>query len=73
MRLKLGMLAATGLVALSIGGAGAADLSAYRAPPPPPPLLASSWTGLYIGANVGYGWGQHTPMSLYSGNFDAFN
>lgn len=39
--------------------ANAADLPrkapAY-APPPPP---AFSWTGCYIGANVGYGWGRN--------------
>ena len=54
--IKLGMLAATGLVALSTGGADAADLSAYRAPLPA--ATAYSWTGLYVGANIGYGWGD---------------
>jgi outer membrane immunogenic protein len=57
MRLiMLGMLAATSLVALAVGGARAADLPpAYKAPPVAP---AYSWTGLYVGANIGYGWGQ---------------
>ena len=35
--------------------ASAADLAVRKAPPPPPPV--SSWTGLYIGAHVGTGWG----------------
>ena len=57
MRLTmLGMLAATSLVALAVGGARAADLpAAYKAPPIAP---AYSWNGLYVGANIGYGWGQ---------------
>jgi outer membrane immunogenic protein len=51
--IKLGMLAAASLVALSIGGAGAADLSAYKAPPPP----VYNWSGLHWGVNAGYSWG----------------
>jgi len=27
-------------------------------PPPPPPVLAPTWTGFYIGGNVGSAWGQ---------------
>ena len=68
MRLiKLGMLAATSLVVLSSGGARAADLSASRAPLPPPPPLASSWTGLYVGANVGFGWGAADYEAVRTG------
>jgi outer membrane immunogenic protein len=64
MRLiKPAMLAATGLVLLSTAGADAADLSAYRAPLPA--ATAYSWTGLYVGANVGYGWGT----SRYEADF----
>jgi outer membrane immunogenic protein len=56
--------AAIATLALS-GAANAADLpvKAYKAPPPPPPVF--SWTGCYLGANVGYGWG---PRSI-----DAFD
>ena len=54
--LKLGMLAATSSVALTIGHANAADLARYKAPPPPPPMY--NWSGLYVGANIGYSWGE---------------
>ena len=54
--LRLAMLAATSSVALTIGGANAADLARYKAPPPPPPLY--NWSGLYVGANIGYSWGE---------------
>src|SRR6516165_7813765 len=38
--------------------ASAADLGqlVYKAPPPAPPVY--SWTGWYVGGNVGYGWGS---------------
>jgi outer membrane immunogenic protein len=44
----------------AIQSASAADL-ALKAPPPAP---VYSWTGFYIGANVGYSWGKAT--SLYN-------
>ena len=53
----LGFVAA---VALAAGGeaAMAADMPLKAAPMAPPP--AWSWTGFYLGANVGYGWGPST-------------
>jgi len=61
-RTSLGLTSRTVFSALALvlgGSANAADLSMpFKAPPPPP---AFSWTGFYIGADVGYTWGKdHT-------------
>jgi len=65
MRLiKLAMLAATSLVALTTGGARAADLPRYKAPPPPP---LYSWSGLYLGVNIGYSWGEAKYDAVLTG------
>jgi outer membrane immunogenic protein len=50
------MLASAALAAL-ISPAIAADLARplYKAPPPPP---VYSWTGFYLGGNLGYSWGH---------------
>jgi outer membrane immunogenic protein len=51
------LLSATALAAVA-GSALAADLP-YRQPPPayvPPPLF--SWTGFYLGGQIGYAWGR---------------
>lgn len=54
-RLLLSALALSGAVIAS-SVASAADMpTRYKAPPPPAPVW--SWTGLYIGAHVGSGWG----------------
>ncbi|MGH6856193.1 MAG: outer membrane protein [Methylocella sp.] len=52
------LLASVGAIAIA-GSAFAADLP-YRGPPPvylpPPPIF--SWTGLYLGGQIGYAWGS---------------
>jgi outer membrane immunogenic protein len=51
------LMAAAGAVALT-GSALAADLPRAAPPPayiPPPPLF--SWTGIYVGGQIGYAWG----------------
>jgi outer membrane immunogenic protein len=69
---RLSLLAA-GVMSLGASAAVAADLPSRSAPPPVAAPRAYSWTGIYLGVNAGYAWGQQTPMSLYSGNFDAFD
>jgi outer membrane immunogenic protein len=50
---------ATVVLITASSAALAADLPSRRAPPvytPPPPLF--TWTGFYVGGQVGYGWGH---------------
>ena len=52
----------------------AADLPmepAYKAPVVAPRVY--NWTGFYIGANGGYGWGQQDPYNILSSRFDPFS
>ena len=54
-------LAAAIVVALG-GPAFAADLPIRSAPPSMlSPVSAYNWTGIYVGANAGYGWGRPEP------------
>jgi outer membrane immunogenic protein len=60
---------AMGLIAASTG-AFAADLAnrtAYPPPPPPPPLPIFSWTGFYIGANLGGAFASGTLTDNVTG------
>jgi outer membrane immunogenic protein len=54
--------------------ANAADLAVRKAPPPPPPVF--SWTGFYIGAHVGTGWGttesEINSVSGFGGGIAGF-
>jgi outer membrane immunogenic protein len=56
------LLVSTALTVLFAGSALAADLRrpapAYTPPPPPPPVF--SWTGFYIGGNLGGAWARGT-------------
>jgi outer membrane immunogenic protein len=78
------LLASVSAIALVIGSASAAtlfsdpakaaDLARKAAPPPmvaPAPVY--SWTGCYVGAHVGWGWGHndHTQTS-FSSHFPQF-
>jgi len=58
-KILLGSVATGALVAA--GSASAADLGprpAYKAPPIVAPVPAFSWTGCFVGAHGGYGWGK---------------
>jgi len=37
------------------------------------PTSTYTWTGIYLGVNGGYGFGQQTPGSLFGDSFSAFN
>jgi outer membrane immunogenic protein len=52
---------------MSVGAAQAADMPLKAAPPVVAP--AFSWTGFYIGAHCGYGWGQND----WSDSYDPLN
>jgi outer membrane immunogenic protein len=62
-------------IALALGGSAvAADLPSREAPPvyvPPPPIF--TWTGLYLGGEVGYQWGDVTKSSFNSAGAFAAN
>jgi outer membrane immunogenic protein len=67
--LLLGFLAA----ALVAGPAIAADLP-LKAPPAPAPVPLFSWSGFYIGANVGGAWSHSTVTDVFTGTtFDTDN
>ncbi len=54
------LLASASVLALNLGAATAADLGprpVYKAPPPVAAPVPFSWTGFYIGAHIGSGWG----------------
>jgi outer membrane immunogenic protein len=46
-------------MALSLGTPVFAADMAVKAPPPPPPVPVFSWTGFYIGANIGGAWSNN--------------
>ena len=53
------------MLAALAGSSTAADLGTrpiYQPPPPPPPVF--SWTGCYVGANVGGGWASKSSNDV---------
>jgi outer membrane immunogenic protein len=66
------LIASVVLVALSITTARAADLPVKA--PPPPPMPVFSWTGFYVGANVGGAWSNNRwTDTLFLTNFNNSN
>jgi outer membrane immunogenic protein len=49
--------------------AHSADL-AVKAPSVPVSTAVYNWTGLYVGANGGWGWGRQDPLNLIANRFD---
>jgi len=66
------LMAMASLLAMAAAtpSAQAADLAPVKAPPPAP---VYNWTGFYIGANGGYGWGRQDPLNVITDRFDRFN
>lgn len=63
------LLSTAALVALA-GTAAAADLPSRRAPPvyvPPPAIPVFTWTGAYVGGQVGYEFGRSNATSFAPG------
>lgn len=60
-------LLSSSLLLAMAASAAAADLPSEKGPPvyapPPPPVF--SWTGVYIGAQAGYGWGHTSDYTLF--------
>ncbi|WP_186421349.1 outer membrane protein [Bosea sp. CS1GBMeth4] len=65
-------VAALGLIAA--GAASAADLPSRKGPVAAPVYVpAFTWTGFYVGANAGYGWGNvNTNAAVSIGDLDGF-
>lgn len=69
--MKLRSFALACVVALAAVPAVAADLPARMVTKAPVMAPAFSWTGFYIGGNVGYAWGRTTgTLAVPPGNFD---
>ena len=63
------LIASVALVALSITAVRAADLAVKAPPPPPVPVF--SWTGFYVGANIGGAWANNRwTDTLFLTNFN---
>jgi len=54
------LLASVGAIAIAIAGSAVAADLPYRGPPPVylPPAPIFTWSGLYIGGQIGYAWGR---------------
>jgi len=63
---KLFLLAAAAVAVLGTSNAGqAADMPVKALPPPPPPPF--SWTGLYLGGNIGAAWAERGVTDSLTG------
>ena len=63
-----GMAAA--LLLIGSGVASAADLPTAPVKAPAVAVAAYNWTGMYVGVNGGWGWGNQDPLILFGNRFD---
>lgn len=69
--MKKFLLSTVGLIALAMAAPASAADMAVKAPPPPPPAPIFSWTGFYVGGNIGGAWANNDFRdSLFLTNFD---
>jgi outer membrane immunogenic protein len=69
MRTLLGVLTA----AVVSSSAMAADLAVRVPVLPRPPAPVYNWTGIYLGVNGGYMWGQQDPFNVITDRFDELS
>jgi outer membrane immunogenic protein len=62
MNMKLFLACATAAAIGAVSSVQAADMPLKAPPPPPPPPF--SWTGFYIGGNLGAAWGERHVTDL---------
>lgn len=61
---------AASILAASAVGASAADMAPrYAKAPVAAPVLIYDWSGIYIGADVGYGWGRSSGTGANAAGF----
>lgn len=69
--LSLGTVALVALVG-AVHSVTAADLPTRPGPAPiMSPVPVYNWTGIYVGLNGGYGWGNQDPLNLITNRFDG--
>jgi outer membrane immunogenic protein len=59
----------SGACSLASVAAHAADMPIKAPPPMTAPAAVYNWTGLYVGVNGGWGWGEHNPLEGGSSSF----
>jgi outer membrane immunogenic protein len=72
--MKRTLLATTAAIALLCGAnpGQAADM-AVKAPPAPIPVPIFTWTGFYLGGNLGAAWAQRTVTDAFGNSFTRSN
>jgi len=66
---SLSVAVASALLLVS-ANANAADLPARPAAHVPTVVTTYNWTGIYLGINGGWGWGQQDPLNIITNRFD---